>query len=166
MHHGVVGIANVSVSVVPAVSASDLALVRELFLEYAHSLDFELCFQSFDDELAALPGKYQPPSGRLYLATVDGRTAGCIALRQLDGDVCEMKRLWVRPDYRGYGVGRALCERLLMDAREIGYRAMRLDTIGATMRNAVGLYRSLGFREIPAYYDNPIPGALYLELIL
>lgn len=155
-----------SVNVVPAVSASDLALVRELFLEYARSLDFELCFQSFDDELAGLPGKYEPPSGRLYLATVNGQTAGCIALRQLDAGICEMKRLWVRPDYRRHGVGRALCEQLLSDARQIGYRAMRLDTIGATMRNAVGLYRSLGFREIPAYYDNPIPGALYLELTL
>ncbi|MFN7965004.1 MAG: GNAT family N-acetyltransferase [Acidobacteriota bacterium] len=155
-----------SVNVVPAVSASDLALVRELFLEYARSLDFELCFQSFDDELAGLPGKYEPPSGRLYLATVNGQTAGCIALRQLDAGICEMKRLWVRPDYRRHGVGRALSEQLLSDARQIGYRAMRLDTIGATMRNAVGLYRSLGFREIPAYYDNPIPGALYLELTL
>jgi ribosomal protein S18 acetylase RimI-like enzyme len=156
----------VSVAIVAALSTDDLVLARELFLEYARSLDFELCFQSFDAEVAELPGKYAPPKGRLYLARVDGNIAGCIALRPLETDVCEMKRLWVRPAYRGHGVGRALCDRLVDDARQIGYGVMRLDTIGATMQKAVGLYRALGFREIPAYYDNPIPGALYLELTL
>lgn len=155
-----------SVVITTASSADDLVLARELFLEYARSLDFELCFQSFDAELAGLPGKYAAPQGRLYLARVDGNVAGCIALRPLETGVCEMKRLWVRPAYRGHGVGRALCDRLVDDARQIGYRVMRLDTIGATMQKAVGLYRALGFREIPAYYDNPIPGALYLELTL
>lgn len=155
-----------SVAIAAALSADDLVLARELFLEYARSLDFELCFQSFDAELAGLPGKYAAPRGRLYLARVDGNVAGCIALRPLETGVCEMKRLWVRPTYRGHGVGRALCDRLVDDARQIGYRVMRLDTIGATMQKAVGLYRALGFREIPAYYDNPIPGALYLELTL
>jgi ribosomal protein S18 acetylase RimI-like enzyme len=155
-----------SVAIAAALSADDLVLARELFLEYARSLDFELCFQSFDAELAELPGKYAAPRGRLYLARVDGDIAGCIALRPLETGVCEMKRLWVRPAYRGHGVGRALCDRLVDDARQIGYRVMRLDTIGATMQKAVGLYRALGFREIPAYYDNPIPGALYLELTL
>ncbi len=155
-----------SVAIAAALSADDLVLARELFLEYARSLDFELCFQSFDAELAELPGKYAAPQGRLYLARVDGNAAGCIALRPLETGVCEMKRLWVRPGYRGHGVGRALCDRLVDDARQIGYRVMRLDTIGATMQKAVGLYRALGFREIPAYYDNPIPGALYLELTL
>lgn len=147
-----------------AESAADLDLARELMLEYARSLDFELCFQSFDAELSALPGKYAPPEGRLYLAFADHSPAGCIALRPLDASICEMKRLWVRPEFRGTGLGRKLCERVLQDARAIGYHAMRLDTIGATMAPAVALYRSLGFVEVAPYYDNPVPGALFLEL--
>lgn len=155
-----------SIAIAAASSADELSLARALFLEYARSLDFELCFQSFDDELAGLPGKYAPPQGRLFLARVDGNVAGCIALRPLEPGVCEMKRLWVRPLYRGRGVGRALCDRLIDDARQLGYRVMRLDTIGVTMQKAVSLYHALGFREIPAYYDNPIPGAVFLELTL
>jgi ribosomal protein S18 acetylase RimI-like enzyme len=140
--------------------------VRELFLEYARSLDFELCFQSFDQELAELPGRYAPPDGRLFLATIATQPAGCIALRPLSPTSCEMKRLWVRPAYRGHGLGLALCRRLIDEARAIGYETMRLDTIGASMARAVALYRSLGFKQIEPYYDNPIAGALYLELRL
>jgi putative acetyltransferase len=138
--------------------------VRSLFLEYAHSLGFSLCFQGFDDELRALPGMYAPPRGRLLLAVEDGRPAGCVGLHEWDGSAAEMKRLYVRPDFRGRGVGRALTDAALAEARAIGYRTVRLDTIPSRMETAVAMYRGLGFREIPPYRENPIPGALYLEL--
>jgi GNAT superfamily N-acetyltransferase len=149
-----------------AVSPSDLEAVRSLFLEYARSLDFELCFQSFDEELAALPGDYALPDGRLWLAEIDGRALGCVGLHRRAGDICEMKRLYLRPEARGRGLGRALVEALVVEARRIGYRRMRLDTVGATMRNAVALYRSIGFKDIPAYRENPMPSVVYLELDL
>jgi putative acetyltransferase len=138
--------------------------VRSLFLEYAQSLGFSLCFQGFDDELRALPGMYAPPRGRLLLAVEDGRPAGCVGLHEWDGSAAEMKRLYVRPDFRGRGVGRALTDAALAEARAIGYRTVRLDTIPSRMETAVAMYRGLGFREIPPYRENPIPGALYLEL--
>jgi putative acetyltransferase len=149
-----------------AVSPAEIETVRSLFLEYARSLDFELCFQSFDEELSALPGDYAPPDGRLWLAELDGRAVGCVALHRHAGDICEMKRLYVRPEARGGGLGRALVEALIAEARRIGYRKLRLDTVGATMRNAVSLYRSLGFKDIPAYRENPMPSVVYLELDL
>lgn len=153
-------------TLVRAATAADIPIVRQLFGEYARSLDFQLCFQSFDDELATLPGKYAPPTGRLLLLETAGAAAGCIALRGLDETICEMKRLWVRPQLRSQHLGRRLAEQLIVEAREIGYERMRLDTIGATMTAAVSLYRSLGFVEIPPYYENPIAGALFLELDL
>lgn len=143
--------------------------IRALFLEYARSLDFNLCFQSFDQELKDLPGVYALPEGRLILCTLDGKSAGCIALKPLVMKplaVCEMKRLYVRPEFRGRGLGVQLASYLIEEARRAGYAVMRLDTIAGQMDNAIALYRSLGFREIPAYYDNPIPNALYMELKL
>ncbi len=147
-------------------AASDMDGVRELFREYQLWLGVDLCFQSFEEELATLPGKYAPPRGKLLLAEVDGRLAGVIGLRPLAEDICEMKRLYVRDWAKGQGIGRALVDRLVAEARALGYRAMRLDTLQSTMPQANHLYDQLGFREIPAYYANPVPHVRYLELIL
>lgn len=149
-----------------AESPEQIALVRELFLEYAQSLDFSLCFQSFEEELAGLPGGYAPPGGRLWLATSSDVPAGCIALHKLDEEVCEMKRLYVRPQFRGKGLGGILAGRVVADAKEIGYKRLRLDTVEPMMRSAVAMYRKLGFRQIAPYRENPIEGALYMELEL
>lgn len=149
-----------------AATAADLDDVRMLFREYERWLAFSLCFQGFEAELAALPGRYAPPSGRLWLADVGGTLAGCIALRECGPGVAEMKRLYVRDAARGHGVGRRLAERVIADAREIGYACMRLDTIRARMPAANALYESLGFRDIPAYYANPLDDVRYMELDL
>ena len=151
--------------IAPAASAADIATARELFREYADRLGVDLCFQDFEAELAALPGRYAPPSGRLLLAWQDDVAAGCVALRGLEPGVCEMKRLYVRPSARGSGLGRALTERVIAEGRAAGYVTMRLDTL-PTMREAQGLYVALGFREIAAYTRNPVPGARFLELWL
>ncbi len=139
--------------------------IRTLFEEYAESLDFDLCFQNFAEELAELPGPYRKPRGRLYLALYGGNPAGCIALRSLELGICEMKRLYVRSAFRRKGIGRALSELLIDEAKAAGYLRMRLDSI-ESMSAAIALYRSLGFQEIPAYRHNPIPGAVFLELEL
>ena len=151
--------------IVDAHEGNFLADARLLFIEYAESLDIGLDFQGFDDELAALPGRYAPPAGCLLLALVDGEVAGCVALRDLGGEIGEVKRLWVRPAFRGRRVGRALAEQVLERAREAGYQRLRLDTL-ASMDAANGLYRSLGFREIEAYYHNPNEDAVFFELCL
>ncbi len=143
----------------------DIETVRELFLEYGRSLNFSLCFQGFDKELASLPGCYAEPAGVLLLAKEGERAAGCVGLRPLGDGVCEMKRLYVRPDWRGQGLGRRLAVAVIDAARERGYRAMRLDTTD-DMVDARTLYDRLGFRAIGPYYDNPNPGFHYRELDL
>lgn len=149
-----------------AESPTQIAQIRELFLEYEKSIGFSLCFQSFDKELAGLPGDYAPPDGRLLLAENDGQSAGCIALHKIETGICEMKRLYLRPQFRGKGLGRLLAHRIIEEARVIGYQRMRLDTVEPVMKDAVAMYRKLGFREIAPYRANPIPGALYMELML
>jgi putative acetyltransferase len=153
-------------TITDAESVTQIAQARELFLEYAQSLGFSLCFQSFDQELAGLPGDYAPPDGRLLLAEYEGQLAGCVALHRLGPEICEMKRLYLRQRFRGKGVGRALAERVIGEARGIGYRKIRLDTVEPIMKDAVAMYRRLGFREIEPYRLNPIAGAMYMELEL
>jgi ribosomal protein S18 acetylase RimI-like enzyme len=152
--------------IVEARTPEQIAEIKSLFLEYAQSLGFSLCFQSFEKELAELPGMYAPPDGRLLLALVDGAPAGCVGLHKLDDGICEMKRLYARPSFRGHGLGRALTERVIAEARTIGYERMRLDTVAAHMQAAVALYRTLGFRQIAPYRANPQPSVLYMELNL
>ena len=154
------------IDLIQAALPEQIEQARQLFLEYATSLGFSLCFQGFDEEVKSLPGAYAPPSGRLLLARCEGRAAGCVALRRLEEGICEMKRLYVRPADRGRSLGRMLVDRVIAEARQIGYERMRLDTIESSMQDAIALYRRRGFQEIPAYRENPIPGALYLELVL
>lgn len=143
----------------------DVNIVRSLFLEYGESLGFDLCFQDFDTELEELPGEYASPRGRILLAEEESEIAGCVALRDLGGVLCEMKRLYVRPGFRGRGTGRALAEEIVRIAKHEGYEKMRLDTL-ASMKTAIALYKSMGFGEIEPYRFNPICGAVYLELNL
>jgi putative acetyltransferase len=149
-----------------AESPQQIAQARELFLEYAQSLGFDLCFQSFDKELAELPGDYAPPEGRLLLAECESQLAACVALHKLSSGVCEMKRLYLRPQFRGQGLGRALADRIIAEARQVGYQLMRLDTVEPVMKDAVAMYRKLGFKDIAPYRPNPIAGAMYMELQL
>lgn len=144
---------------------TDLCAVRSLFEEYAAWLDVDLCFQGFAEELASLPGKYAPPDGRLFVATVDGRPAGCIALRRLDAATGEVKRLYVRPEGRGLGIGSALARRVVDEARKIGYERLVLDTL-ERMPSARRIYESLGFRRTEPYYANPLAGVIYMALDL
>jgi ribosomal protein S18 acetylase RimI-like enzyme len=151
--------------IVRANSKTDLGHIRELFNEYAASLNFDLCFQNFDQELAELPGEYAPPPGRLLVALHGAEVAGCVGLRKLSDRICEMKRLYVRPVFRGQGFGRRLALAIIEEAHRAGYEWMRLDTV-PSMREAICLYESLGFKRIGAYCHNPICGAIYLELPL
>ncbi len=169
-------------AITEAVSLADITRVRRLFQEYAAGLGFSLCFQNFEHELASLPGDYSRPRGRLLLASVGNQLAGCVALHPLSDSTpaspetnspqtpppqyCEMKRLYVRPEFRGQRAGYALAQRVIAEARAIGYSHMRLDTIASTMRSAVELYRTLGFKEISSYRENPISEALFMELQL
>src|SRR5579862_9599620 len=149
----------------PATAAADFAAARLLFEEYAAQLRIDLCFQGFAAELANLAGIYSPPDGCLLLARRDGAPVGCGALRKFSADACEMKRLYVRPEARGGSLGRRLAETLVVRARELGYARMLLDTL-EEMTAARGLYRSLGFHEIAAYYGNPSDRIVYMELLL
>jgi ribosomal protein S18 acetylase RimI-like enzyme len=153
-------------SIQQAKTPPEIAQARELFLEYAQSLGFSLCFQDFDQELAGLPGDYSPPEGRLLLAHVEAELAGCVALHKLQPEICEMKRLYLRPKFRGRGLGRILANAIIAEARTIGYKFMRLDTVEPAMKDAVALYRKLGFCEIAPYRVNPMPDTLYMELKL
>ncbi len=138
---------------------------RNLFMEYANSLDFSLDFQDFDREVSDLPGVYSPPSGRLLIAFQGDSPVGCVAVKKIEGETCEMKRLYVRPECRTGGIGRKLASRIILEAKQIGYARMRLDTVPA-MKAAISLYRSLGFKEIAEYRLNPIEGAIFMELSL
>jgi len=163
---------------IQAQSPEQIEIARELFREYAAGLNLDLCFQNFDQEVTGLPGNYAPPAGRLLLAIEGGQVAGCIALRSLNTECqkpdreggrvsdCEMKRLYIRPEFRGQGLGRNLVTTLIDAARELGYKRMLLDTLPGKMDGAIALYRSLGFSEIAAYYNNPVKGALFMELAL
>lgn len=156
-----------SFTIGPARGARDLEAVASLFVEYAASLEIDLAYQSFGDELASLPGRYAPPQGALLLAGApDGEPIGCVGLRPLASEgACEMKRLYVAPAGRGTGLGRALAEAIVAEARRIGYREMLLDTL-PSMAAALGLYRSLGFRPAAPYYATPVPGTIFLHLCL
>jgi len=149
-----------------ATADADIAAVRELFEEYENFLGFDLCFQGFEQELASLPGDYGPPRGCLLLARgPNGELAGCAAVRPFDGEICEMKRLYLRAPYRGHGQGRRLAELIVEAARENGYEKMRLDTVGR-LTESIALYRSIGFVDIPPYRENPHQDVVYLELDL
>ncbi|HKY45840.1 MAG TPA: GNAT family N-acetyltransferase [Pyrinomonadaceae bacterium] len=144
----------------------DIEHARTLLEEYASDLSISLCFQNFDRELKNLPGDYAPPDGRLLLATEDDQLAGCIALRKLGGSVCEIKRLFVRPAYRGKRLGKVLVASIIDEARKLGYTTMRLDTLPGRMDKAIALYQSIGFVEIAPYCENPVEGAKFMELDL
>lgn len=151
--------------IVPAMNAAQLDTVRTLFREYQAYLGVDLCFQSFEQELAGLPGDYAPPVGRLLLAHWGDEIAGCVALRNLGEGACEMKRLFVRPAFHGKKIGWELAQRIVREAQAAGYQRMRLDTL-PSMQKAQALYETLGFRDITPYRANPIVGARYMEKIL
>jgi ribosomal protein S18 acetylase RimI-like enzyme len=152
---------------IEAESPAEMYEARRLFEEYAAWLAIDLCFQNFGQELAELPGAYSSAKGgRLLLALEDKEVAGCVALRDLGGGVCEMKRLFVRAQFQGCGMGKVLAERIIKEARSLGYQRMRLDTLPSQMGRAVAVYRSMGFEEIEPYYGNPTEGTLYMELKL
>jgi len=154
-----------SAAIVEAYNVLGLARARELFVEYTDWLNVDLDFQDFQQELATLPGGYARPDGRLFLSMVDGQAAGCIALRRFDAVTGEVKRMWVRPAFRGHGIARALLARLVEEARSVPYQRLVLDTLGH-MKEAIALYRAAGFRDIPPYYVNPLPNPVYLSLDL
>ncbi len=146
-------------------TVNDLETVRTLFREYQQGLGVDLCFQGFEEELATLPGRYASPTGGLLLAWADSQAAGCVALRALEEGACEMKRLFVRPAYRGQGLGRILAMQMVKDATALGYAVMRLDTLD-TLDKAMQLYTALGFQRRAPYYANPLPGVVYWERAL
>lgn len=151
--------------IIQAQTADHIEAVRTLFREYQRFLGVDLCFQGFEEELATLPGRYAPPKGRLLLAREGEQTAGCVALRPLDQHVCEMKRLFVRPDSRGQGLGRLLALQVVNEATALGYVLMRLDTLN-TLEHAMQIYETLGFQRCASYYANPLSGVVYWELAL
>lgn len=154
------------IEIIQAETVEQIEAARGLFREYEAWFGMNLCFQNFDEEVANLPGKYAAPEGRLFLVFSDEKLAGCIALRKLEDGVCEMKRLFVKDGFRGQKIGVLLIEKIIKEARQIGYERMRLDTFPAKMGKAVSLYESYGFREIPPYYHNPYGETLFMELDL
>ena len=153
------------IDLIQAESQTDIDEARRLFREYEIWLDEDLCFQSFEEEVRTLPGKYAPPDGRLFIAYSDGKPAGCVGLRKLSDGICEMKRLFVRPQFQGGGIGNLLIEKIIDSARVAGYKKIRLDTYPPKMGKAVKLYESHGFYLIEAYYENPYD-VLFMELAL
>jgi len=153
-------------TIVSAETAEQIEQARHLFREYQSWLEIDLCFQNFEKELAGLPGDYAQSAGRLLLAYEESQLAGCVALRKIDERICEMKRLFLRVEFRGHGLGRRLIETIIREAKQIGYERMRLDTLPPKMNDAIDLYRTYGFKEIASYYDNPVPGAIFMELDL
>lgn len=153
-------------NLIQANTTEEIRKARQLFEEYASWIEISLCFQNFDKELAELPGDYAPPRGRLFLAVDGNQVMGCVALRKIGDGVGEMKRLYVRPEFRGRGLGRTLTEKLIAEAKQIGYARLRLDTLPGKMDQAMAMYRSLGFQEIAPYYKNPVAGATFMELTL
>ena len=151
---------------IQAESDPEIEQARQLFREYQSWLQIDLCFQNFETELVNLPGDYAAPAGRLLLAYEDAQLAGCVALRKLADGVCEMKRLFLREEFRGRGLGRQLIEAIIQEAKQIGYERMRLDTLPPKMNDAIALYQTWGFKQIERYYDNPVPGAMFMELDL
>lgn len=151
--------------IIQAATKESIETVKTLIRDYAESLEFDLDFQNFDQEMDDFPGQYALPKGRLYLAMDENQPAGCVALRDLGDGICEMKRLYVKPDYRGQKIGRLLAQTVIRAARELGYERMRLDTI-PSMKQANVLYKALGFKEIAPYRFNPIEGAAFFELHL
>lgn len=153
--------------IIQAETPEQIAIAREMMMEYATSLGFDLCFQGFEEEMRSLPGKYVPPAGRLLLALWDEKPAGVIALRPLsEQGICEMKRLYVRAAFQGHGIGRRLAERVIAEAAEIGYEKMRLDTVPGKMDRAIEMYRTMGFAEIAPYYKTPVNQTLFMEFAL
>ena len=156
-------------TILPAETPEQIHTAREMIVEYANWLEFNLCFQGFEEELRTLPGRYAPPAGRLLLALWNEKPAGVIALRPLGEQgpaVCEMKRLFVRREFRGHGIGRVLAEQIIVEAAEMGYERMRLDTIPGKMDSAIAMYREMGFAEIGPYYKTPVGQTLFMELAL
>ena len=151
------------IDIIQAVLPQDIQVATRLFREYAEWLGFDLSYQGFETEVATLPGKYAPPKGSLLIAYNEAAPAGMVALRPLDESTCEMKRLYVRPSARGLGLGRALIERILAEAKAAGYRKMRLDTVAGKMDSAIALYRKFGFHEIEPYYSSPVEHTAFFE---
>jgi len=154
------------ISILQAADDAPISAARELFKDYESWLGMDLCFQGFEEELRTLPGRYSPPDGRLFIAYVDGEAAGCIAMRKIDEGICEMKRLYVRPEFQGHKIGVRLIERLIDEAKKEKYKFMRLDTLPEKMEKAAELYRTHGFYSIPPYYENPYEGVAFMELDL
>ena len=153
-------------NLIQAQTSEEMDQARQLFEDYAAWLEIDLCFQNFEKELAELPGDYASPDGRLMLAYDDEELAACVALRKIDEGICEMKRLFLRDRFRGKGLGRSLIEAIIREAKQIGYEHMRLDTLPPKMDRAIALYHELGFKEIEPYYNNPVPGAMFMEHVL
>jgi ribosomal protein S18 acetylase RimI-like enzyme len=154
-----------SIKIIRAETSPHIESIRALFREYEAFLRVDLSFQDFENELSGLPGKYAPPRGDLLLAVVNHEPAGCVGVRELSGDICEMKRLYVRPAFKNMGLGRQLAREIIEVAADLGYLRMRLDTL-ETLENAMRLYLSLGFKKIDPYYHNPLKGVVYLEIPL
>ncbi len=151
--------------IIQATTPEQLETARNLFREYQQFLNVDLCFQGFEEELASLPGKYAAPYGEILLAEFDGKMAGCVAVRAIKGDICEMKRLYVKDEFRGLSIGKTLAEEIIAKAKQLNYKKMQLDTL-ERLPAAMGIYQQLGFKKISPYYANPLDEVVYWELDL